>query len=299
MARTMQTARKTCPRMSVASTGAYSTRSHAPTPNVPAANDYVNKAIESTEDGRDDSPLDIIDIDSLDSMSSESRSTATTKAHQSSTDSMVAVEVGTGDEAQTFHVHAAQLCKSSEYLKTKAKPEWSKGKATVDLSYQDPGAFNIYVNWLYTGQILSTNAKKSNTSEEWLGLARAFTLGEELIDQDFKNAIMSALSTTASGAQVTDFLDRLGEMVTVIYEGSVEGSPARNFLVDRGQSLERTQLSKLRGELHADYTFDLALARAKVDTLVKGSKKHKRQPISTVKEGLCDYHEHGDGKGCL
>lgn len=103
---------------------------------------------------------------------------------------MVAVEVGTGDEAQTFHVHAAQLCKSSEYLKTKAKPEWSKGKATVDLSYQDPGAFNIYVNWLYTGQILSTNAKKSNTSEEWLGLARAFTLGEELIDQDFKNAIM-------------------------------------------------------------------------------------------------------------
>ena len=98
---------------------------------------------------------------------------------------------------------------------------------------------------------------------------------------------------------MVSFLDCMGDLVIIIYDGTPDGSPARKFLVDLGKSLEHGQLSKMRGELHADFTFDLALAGAKADTQGADSRKRKRQPIPTIKEGLCDYYEHDAGTGCL
>ena len=97
---------------------------------------------------------------------------------------------------------------------------------------------------------------------------------------------------------MVNFLDCMDDLATIIYDGTPDDSPARKFLVDIGKSLEREQLSKLRGELHADFTFDLAIAGAKTDTQGTDSRKRKRQPIGTIKEGMCDYHEHEMGKGC-
>lgn len=118
------------------------------------------------------------------------------------------------------------------------------------------------------------------------------------MNEPLTSSLNSALSATASEAEVRDFLSCMGNMVTIFYEGTPEGTPARKSLVDLGKSLEREQLSKLRGELPADFTFDLALAGAKNDTQGKDSRKRKRQPIGTIKTGMCDYHEHEAGQSC-
>ncbi|KAK4611588.1 hypothetical protein CLAFUW4_12677 [Fulvia fulva] len=203
------------------------------------------------------------------------------------TERTISVIVGTSPDRKTFHVHASVLQRSSEYMRSKAKPEWSRGSATVDLSHQDATAFNIYINWLYQSQIVS--ATDENPRTEWMGLVRAFALGEELIDQAFKNAVMSALSATAHGSQVEDVLPFLVEMVLIIYDATPEKSPARFFLVDVGKSVEKEQLRKLRGELPHDFIFDLAVAQATHDTPTRIGDKRKFQSISTVAHNVQAY----------
>jgi hypothetical protein len=59
-------------------------------------------------------------------------------------------------------------------------------------------------------------------------LARAYVLGEKLIDAKFKNAIIDTF--VAVGAAMGD--NPIGECVNILYEGTLEGSPARKMVVD-------------------------------------------------------------------
>jgi hypothetical protein len=74
-------------------------------------------------------------------------------------------------------------------------------------------------------------------------LARAYVLGEKLIDAKFKNAIIDTF--VAVGAKTR--YNPIGECVDILYEGTPEGSPARKMVVDACRRYAHGSLNWMEG----------------------------------------------------
>ena len=133
----------------------------------------------------------------------------------------------------SFKVYRELLCSSSEFLKAKNEPEWRKGNATASLSDVAPEAFSIYVNRLYSHEILTgagIGVGKKAASSEWQNLAASFVLGEAVIDSAFKD-VMDTILAKVRNERGRTIIEAGPAMLTTIYAGTPVGSPARKFMV--------------------------------------------------------------------
>ena len=99
---------------------------------------------------------------------------------------------------------------------------------------------------------------------EFMTLAKAYILGEELIDTKFQENVLSAMrSRKIEVAFVRDRWTWAGELIDIIYEGTLEGSPARDFMLElHGPALNKTCLTSRRKTFHVDFLFDLLVYRS-------------------------------------
>ncbi|KAK4497222.1 hypothetical protein PRZ48_011672 [Zasmidium cellare] len=207
------------------------------------------------------------------------------------------VEVSVGEPATIFHIHRSVLLRSSDFLQTKAKPEWSKGEATVNLPGHPSVAFNIYSKWLYSGSILSRTSfglfgSAPKEDSEWACLAHAFALGEELMDTEFKDTIMDALRAKAQSYNGESIWPVAANVVRIIYDGTPAQSPARKFIVDIYHShADATALDSTDG-FPAEFLLDLS--RISLSRRIK-TKMTEPGACSTTS---CVYHEHGKEGKC-
>lgn len=128
-----------------------------------------------------------------------------------------------------------------------------------------------------------------NDKSEWLNLARAYVLGQAVVDINFKDTVIDAMRAKVKSASGPSIWLVASELVRIIYNGTPEDSPARRFLVDlyHGHAGEGDME---KGVFPSDFLFDLtraALTRCGVHktpvTNLGGS--------SVIK---CKYHEHGE-----
>ncbi|PPJ57687.1 hypothetical protein CBER1_00149 [Cercospora berteroae] len=209
------------------------------------------------------------------------------------TDPIVTVNVG--HEAVSFQVHQSTLCRTSEFFQSRAKPEWSRGKAAVDLAHISAEAFAVYVNWLYGNTVMPRGKKLWEKdifadSSDWVVLAESVALGEQLMDSAFQHSVMDMMIVEACGENAEQML-RVAELylpVQIIYDSIPDSSGARSLIVDIFKLHPGLLESCGNNELPADFLRALALeALQKTEGLKDRLLKDK-----------CWYHKHSEGEDC-
>jgi hypothetical protein len=134
---------------------------------------------------------------------------------------VIDVIAGSGATEKIFHVHKAML-ESVAFFRNAMKTEWTNGdtKKPIDLSNQDPVTVEIYLNWIYFRHIPET--------DDYLLLCRLYVLGNELIHDQFQNAVLDTIIETVVRIKKLSG----SPAVHLIYDGTDEGSPARRLFVD-------------------------------------------------------------------
>jgi hypothetical protein len=187
-------------------------------------------------------------------------------------------------------VHSKLLGSSSGFLRAKLKPEWHEENGAVKLPDHSAAAFDIYVKWLYCRAIHLSESKDNEEDQyphvsEFNLLAATFVLGEALLDDEFKNAVISTLLDKVRGPHGGAFFDSYNEMAKVIYEATPTGSPARKFIVDVFKSSANgAQTSKAIEELPHEFHRELTIAFATDRTA---------ESLPKINLKRCDYHHHG------
>jgi hypothetical protein len=132
-----------------------------------------------------------------------------------------------GDENHKITVHQDLLIKSSKFFTKAVEPKWKDLRGdpnAIELTHIPLYTFQIYVHWLYFGTLPIDGKGK----EVFPTLAKAYVLGEELMDVKFKNDVLDTIIATAIEASYYP----IGEAVAIIYEGTTTSSPGRRLMVD-------------------------------------------------------------------
>jgi hypothetical protein len=125
-------------------------------------------------------------------------------------------------------IHKDVLCATSQFFKSAAKPEWSELRAEphdLKLPIDQPAAdaFPVYQHWLYSGKLPISGEPVPQVFES---LAKAYALGEVLLDTRFRNDVIDTIIVTWNECRYSP----IGKPVAIIYEGTPPGSPARRLV---------------------------------------------------------------------
>ncbi|KAF2217467.1 hypothetical protein CERZMDRAFT_80217 [Cercospora zeae-maydis SCOH1-5] len=194
----------------------------------------------------------------------------------------IAVHVGQRPYT-TFYVNESTIRASSRFFEKALDKERKEGRAReVVLPAYDPGAFNIYLNWLTTGKLYIEDDTAVNKGESGIFyyLVHAFLLGDKLCAPDFKDAV-----TDAAAAVYTEGLWMPGKVLRrILYEHTVSGASLRRMVT--------SQLS-MGKPLAVSEDEPYALLYELSHELAAGESKTIEDFKKDVED--CMYHEHQSG----
>ncbi|KAF2501382.1 hypothetical protein BU16DRAFT_435848, partial [Lophium mytilinum] len=132
-------------------------------------------------------------------------------------------------------VHEELICAHSPFFKNAMKPEWAEMRSdprAVHMPDDDAEAFELYMQWLYVKHLPIRDDESPD--KEYLLLAKAFVLGEEVLDDGFKqfliDAIIARSKVRVGKGKKTYFPE--AKVISVVYQGTPDGSPIRRLFVD-------------------------------------------------------------------
>ena len=141
--------------------------------------------------------------------------------------------VGTGQDAATFFVHETLFTSRSELFKCATSQEFRGTEAhVVALPDDDPDTFRLYLNLVYTHQLVTRG------TGQWLKLCRLYVLAEKLQDITSKNQIIDGMyaffSEIAFQPTLSVNISRMlpAAATTELYEGTSKQSQARELVLD-------------------------------------------------------------------
>lgn len=126
-------------------------------------------------------------------------------------------------------IHKSILASTSKFFSKALRSEWSDLRAnpnTIELSHLTMDTFTVYTHWLYSRTLALPTDGKDHQAYPFL--AKAYVLGEELMDVAFKNDVLDTMIAIVSECRIYP----AGETVHTIYENTPPASPARRLLVD-------------------------------------------------------------------
>jgi len=140
-----------------------------------------------------------------------------------------------GAEKTIFYVHDSIIQASSKFFDNAMKGGWKESEERrVKLFDDDANTFSLYQDWLYSHQISTckdVGGREGN--EEYIELCKAYCLGEKLMDDNFKNAVVDAIiHKNATKASDGHHWYPVGKAIRYAYDGTPAGSPLRKLLVD-------------------------------------------------------------------
>lgn len=181
-----------------------------------------------------------------------------------------------GDPATRFCVDP-RLLAASQYFQTALKREWSGGQ-TRSITIKDikPAIFNGYLNWQH-----SRNIFVDEYAANWDILLDYYLLGDRLMHNDFKDAVMDACYHHS-----LEFYSNSPTFVNKIYSETVPQANMRRFVMN--------VFAEDRLDVSDDDDYAPLFLIDAWNTLVY------LDPSDSVQGGTayCDYHEHGDNLEC-
>ena len=201
------------------------------------------------------------------------------------------VKVEVGHLKVPFKVHKQVLCSSSDYFKAALKQCWHESDGIpLTLPEHDAEVFHLYINWLYSRKIETTQGDNPTQFAQYELLSKAAVFGEVLQDIEFKDHVMDTFVVLANMS------NPLGirwippaKSVSRIFDNLPKDSGGRRLMVDLYVCAANEE--SLKGTDKEDYCWEflLELSRALLSMrLIPGilSVNH------LVQHDLCIYHDH-------
>jgi hypothetical protein len=159
----------------------------------------------------------------------------------------VTVRVGKEPNQQDFVVHEWFLISSSKFFRRALGGNWAESDTrVVNLPEDLPAIFQLYLEQVYTSNptalhpsqddLIKLNEKDLHMKvyDTYDNLAQLYVLSEKLQDTTVKNVLMQAFHTAMLLKDSKGSFQMPGPIpITIIYEGTMEGSLGRKFLAER------------------------------------------------------------------
>jgi hypothetical protein len=181
-------------------------------------------------------------------------------------------------------LHKTLAVRESAFFDKAFSKDWKESEENeIRLPDHEPEHFQIFLLWLYTRRIFSSQAMVIACNEcidEWDLLANAWALGAYLQATDFQDTVADAiLEKTAQGCGSMHSIHK------IIYANSVAGAPIRKLVVDIAAWRWDVPMLEAQGNNAAwsDFFRDLSIALLKTRESTEDSR---------VVKASCDYHDH-------
>ena len=205
-----------------------------------------------------------------------------------------------GSAAKRFAIPKCVLTKSSEFFQACHRGDWQEvSTKTVKLPEVDVESFSIYLQWLYTGEIVvSEEGLDDDANMRLLPETERQRLGHQHHFPLLKLAVLAdKLGDAQLSNNVTDAVIRVArilciglspEHIRLIYEQLPENSTFRRLVVDFYKVKVRVSfLMENKAHFPADFIFDLM-----VD--LKKDKAMSKSSAEKYPGDHCKYHQHND-----
>lgn len=148
------------------------------------------------------------------------------------------MRVGPEGSQEDFLLHEGILGGRSEFFKRAMNGNWAESKkCIIKLPEDDPEMFNTYINFLYTGRVVTNTLEKPIHSQdivkEMRVLGQLYVLSEKLQDKTANNSAIQGLLEVAEekDADGVQFNPSVKTLI-VEYQGTCADSFGRRLMVD-------------------------------------------------------------------
>nr|OQO32284.1 hypothetical protein B0A51_00343 [Rachicladosporium sp. CCFEE 5018] len=167
---------------------------------------------------------------------------------------MVAVLVGPSEVP--CKVHEDLICKTSKFFRAACSERWAgSGDRIVRLVDEEPAAFRLYIEWIYTKDID-------------FEAIEAFLLGDRLEDVKYRNYMILQLHDSWDEASPLDLRINLAPTqsdISMAYDHTSTNSVLRKVLVDSTVAFGHPGwFTRYDISMHPEFLFDFALASMEV-----------------------------------
>jgi hypothetical protein len=192
-------------------------------------------------------------------------------------------------------VHQEILVSTSNFFKAALSGRWKESLGAVDLPEQLPWAFNVYVEFLYSGKLYVQQLDKdTGTTEdaEWDYLFELYFLSDAIMDSSLMNTVIDALIEKVRELKLFPL-----SCAKLVYHNTAEASTLRRLLVDLHIYLGSADVfdkeSQTIGDVPTEFLFDVLSGAKKVGAALYDTKTAFPWDVDQ-----CMYHAHEDGKRC-
>jgi hypothetical protein len=173
-----------------------------------------------------------------------------------------------GPDEHELIVYESCITRNSDFFRAAMKKEWTEGQTrTIKLPEEDCiETLTHYLNYAYSQKLptdrITAVASTGFPEGTWTTLANIYVLGERMLDQSVQHAVIKELTRlpklTCEANKSNKSFSPNAEAISLIYDGTTAGSPARRLMVD--YHVARGYESWLGAHHHAAFVLDLAKA---------------------------------------
>ncbi|KAK5685985.1 hypothetical protein LTS10_002098 [Elasticomyces elasticus] len=207
------------------------------------------------------------------------------------------VKLLVGPKVVPFTVHQELIRSRAAFFDAALNKCWVEGRSgQVMMPEDNPDIIKLYVQYLYSGKIYlertTTSAKlKSNDNlPEYIVLAEAYALGEQIQDFTFKDSVVNAILACTAEIIQGQYWYPITSAVDIIYRGTTTGSFGRQLMVELHMIRDCANFISDDQEVNNKY-FLADLARAMVKAARQDARGTGFFPAPSSSIDARRYHE--------
>lgn len=145
------------------------------------------------------------------------------------------IHVTVGSKKASFNVHKRFVCNASPFFQSACNSLFKEAMdKEVYLPKADPEAFDIFMGWLYMGNVKFPTCPIDKTSvlesgAYWLSIANTYLLASYLQCTAFGNALLDSVSRIIRDQQVTILPSP--EVINLVYESTISDCGLRRLFI--------------------------------------------------------------------
>lgn len=211
-------------------------------------------------------------------------------SHRSCFQSIVTVEIGTGNNAKVFHIHKDLLIFHSDYFRGAFNGsfiEATTGK--IPLTDERVDVFDVVNRFIYTREL----SDEADHDMDWGLLVRVWLFGDKHLMPSLQNKVMDVLIRKNEKINIIPTLQ-----LKLVYDNTVAGSPLRKLLVDL-TAYKVGNMDRFMQRNDEDSRWPYKALSDLVKTITAKNKEDIGfHLLPEAKRHKCYYHIHAYGEMC-
>lgn len=210
------------------------------------------------------------------------------------------VDIYVGKERKHWSIHRNLLCHHSPYFETELlghevpKKQDREGSNKLELPEDDPRGFELFVKWLYQGQLDDVSDLNDNDKYEYaVACHKLYLLSSKFSMPHLSNLAIDAYRQNLNAAHLVPDADEIND----IYRSSPPGSPFRRLMTKiAARQIMDPEIDKDAESYRAAFENNPDFAVEMVNAIRYMSGGMLFDNPTDGQE--CDWHDHHDGTDC-